>query len=172
MGASEPDPACRAAVQAAHPYLSAGAFPTCATSPAATTGAQRCDLAFWGFPCVRYSGLNRSVTPADLEQSLQTFESALSHVRLHSPSAFLLENVTRLLSPALSSVWGRIVSALASLPGYHWSAAVLCPSQYGGQMTRPRLYILGLRSGDCPARPPMRLHSASTTFTSTEYPHH
>ena len=51
------------------------------------------DLAYWGFPCNEYSGLQREGTPESLEESLALFERALTLFRVNLPHVFILENI-------------------------------------------------------------------------------
>ena len=81
------------------------------------------DFAFWGFPCIKFSGLNRAVTDPDLVASLTLLLSALSLLGENPPKVFVLENTACLVSgPAW--VLDRITTALQSLP-YHWRCAAL-----------------------------------------------
>ena len=75
------------------------------------------DLAYWGFPCNEYSGLQRESTPASLEESLSLFEHALERFRVNLPLVFILENTAALLNKPL--VLSRIATALRIFP-YTW----------------------------------------------------
>ena len=78
-------------------------------------------LAFWGVPCVNFSGLRRRDTPGDFLSgvvgSLVIFREALSDLLLNPPSVFIVENTASLLG--LPWVLERINQALDALP-YHW----------------------------------------------------
>ena len=78
-------------------------------------------LAFWGVPCVNFSGLRRRDTPSDFLSgvvgSLVIFREALSDLRLNPPSIFIVENTASLLG--LPWVLECINQALDALP-YHW----------------------------------------------------
>ena len=127
-----------------HAYLPAAAFPLDAASAAATTEAAPSHLTFWGFPCGKNSGLSRDVTQEDLEELLTLLSTALSYVETHRPPAFLLENVPSLLGRN-RWVLDRILSMLIrpAMPRYQWYWDILCPSEFGGIATRPRLFLLG-----------------------------
>ena len=143
--ASEPQPFCRRLVLAAHPYLPDAAFPLDAASPAATTEAAASHLTFWGFPCGKSSSLQRgSTTPEELESLLATLSTALLYVKTHAPSVFLLENVPALLGRHRWAL-DRLLSMLThpQMPSYVWHWDVLCPTEFGGIASRPRLFLLG-----------------------------
>ena len=78
-------------------------------------------LAFWGVPCVNFSGLRRRDIPGDFLSgvvgSLVIFREALSDLRLNPPSIFIVENTASLLG--LPWVLECINQALDALP-YHW----------------------------------------------------
>lgn len=143
LRASEPDQFCRNVVTAVHPLLlEAGRFPTDAASPEATTFSEPADLAFWGFPCVLYSGLNRGPSAVALERSLAVFDRALDYVRLHRPRVFLLENVPSLLG-RYRWVLDRILSMLADLNYAKWYGGVLSALDNGSSASRSRLFLMG-----------------------------
>ena len=140
VGASEPKSYCRRLVSEVHPDLAAAASPHDATSAEAVSGAP-CHLAFWGFPCVRYSGLARGVTAEDLAETLSVLDAALAYIRSRRPRVFLLENVPALLGRH-RAVLDKIMAMLSQL-GYGWFWDVLCPTDFGEGMARPRLFLLG-----------------------------
>ena len=140
VGASEPKSYCRRLVSEVHPDLADAAFPHDATSAEAVSGVP-CHLAFWGFPCVRYSGLARGVTAEDLAETLSVLDAALAYIRSRRPRVFLLENVPALLGRH-RAVLDKIMVMLSQL-GYGWFWDVLCPTDFGEGMARPRLFLLG-----------------------------
>ena len=144
VGASEPLPFCRALVHAVHHQLPAHAFPHDAASPAATVHASTSHLAFWGFPCGPSSGLRRHLSPDTHDELLTLLDSALDYVRLHQPPVFLLENIPALLGRH-RWVLDRLLSLLTAsdMPTYEWYWDVICPTEFGGVFSRPRLFLLG-----------------------------
>ena len=69
---------------------------------------------------------------------------ALDYVRIHRPPVFLLENVPALLGRH-RWVLDRLLSLLASddMPKYEWYWDIVCPTEFGGVFSRPRLFVLG-----------------------------
>lgn len=100
----------------AFPEMPGGRFPGSVLDPGAFPDVPY-DLAYWGFPCNEYSGLQREGTPESLEESLVLFEQALALFRANLPPVFILENTAALLTRPL--VLLRIVTALQPLP-YTW----------------------------------------------------
>ena len=100
----------------AFPEMPGGCFPESVLDPGAFPNMSY-DLAYWGFPCNEYSGLQREGTPESLEESLALFERALTLFRVNLPHVFILENTAALLIQPL--VLSRIATALQTLP-YTW----------------------------------------------------
>ena len=74
-------------------------------------------LAFWGFPCDLYSGLQRSGDPAEVRRALSDFDAALHRLQSNPPQVFILENTASLF--AHPSALSHICRSLAALP-YDW----------------------------------------------------
>ena len=98
------------------PVEPGGCFPARVLDPGAFPPSSY-DLAFWGFPCVLYSGLQRHAAPEDLRWSLSLLDRALNQLRQNLPRVFILENTASLL--ALPDVLSHIEGSLESLP-YTW----------------------------------------------------
>ena len=149
------------------PVEPGGRFPASVLDPGAFPSTAY-DLAFWGFPCVLYSGLQRHATPEDLQWSLALLERALDKLRQNPPRVFVLENTASLL--ALPDVLSQIEDLLESLPyDWRWAAtppflpfsprprrastpplstmgrcALLCPhADAGADVMRPRIWWVG-----------------------------
>ena len=86
------------------------------------------DFAFWGFPCIKHSSLNRTATEADLVDALDLLGRALRQLSENPPLVFVLENTHSLLSGP-RWVLARITSMLRQLP-YDWRFAP-CPRASG-----------------------------------------
>ena len=98
------------------PVSPGGCFPSSVLDPGALpTGPY--DLAFWGFPCDLYSGLQRDASRSDVEHSLSLLDQALTLLGNNPPNVFVLENTASLL--ALPHVLFHICSSLSALP-YMW----------------------------------------------------
>ena len=142
VGASECDGTCRRLLEAQYPDVPV--WPD-AGSVAATVDAPPSDVCLGGFPCTTASGLNRHATSADVQRTLDNVDAALDYVRHHRPRLVVLENVTRWLHTPLR--WGldHLTVMLDGLP-YRWQRCLMCPSQCGGPMARPRLVWVGIRA--------------------------
>lgn len=139
--ASETRPHLRDFLRKLHPH--AGVFRD-ATSAAATGYPHRADLVLWGFPCVKFSTLNRSVSERDLDREVHTLDHALDYVRLHPPRAFVLENVVG-LKRRFPLLLHRICELLRSAcPSLTWYCHLDRPDRRGGPSRRPRLFLVGL----------------------------
>ena len=79
------------------------------------------DFAFWGFPCIKHSSLNRTATEADLVDALDLLGLALRRLSENPPLVFVLENTHSLLSGP-RWVLTQITSMLRLLP-YDWRSA-------------------------------------------------
>ena len=153
----------------AFPEAPGGCFPASVLDPGAFPVVPY-DLAYWGFPCNEYSGLQRESTPASMEESLATFEQALERFRVNLPWVFILENTAALLNKPL--VLSRIATALRTLP-YTWRwppaplisggrpcvslwqpghpspsvpprCSLICPhADFQADIHRPRLWLVG-----------------------------
>ena len=126
MSFSQPDPRLREFVHACYGHRfplqphSLCCFPFDVLDPGALPTVPY-HLAFWGVPCVNFSGLRRRDTPSDFLSgvvgSLVIFREALSDLLLNPPSVFIVENTASLLG--LPWVLQCINQALEDLP-YHW----------------------------------------------------
>ena len=117
---AQPDKDLRALVHACYPHLPLvpGAnFPSDVRDDGAFP-AEPYDFAFWGFPCVKHSSLNRTATEADLVDALDLLEHALRQLSENPPAVFVLENTHSLLSGP-RWVLARITTMLRRLP-YDW----------------------------------------------------
>ena len=92
--------------------------------------AQPYDFAFWGFPCIKHSSLNRTVTEADLRRALEVLHTAFGRLAENPPSVLVLENTYSLLTGP-RWVLAEITSMLHRL-AYTWRRAE----------TRPHLRLL------------------------------
>ena len=149
LAASDPQACCRSAILAVHRSRQSEppVLYTCATSLEASH-APYCDLVYWGFPCVIFSDLNRFATDDDIANSISLFDSAFGHLRLRRPPVFIFENVASLMSARLRFVVDRFLSMINSLGGYRIHLSILCSRDFGSNMTRPRLIVVALRSGE------------------------
>ena len=123
---AQPDRGLRALVHACYPHLplEPGAnFPSDVRDDGAFP-LEPYDFAFWGFPCIKHSSLNRTATEADLVDALDLLGLALRRLSENPPLAFVLENTHSLLSGP-RWVLARITSMLRQLP-YDWRFAP-CP---------------------------------------------
>jgi DNA (cytosine-5)-methyltransferase 1 len=92
-------------------------------------------------PCKPYSLRGKQRDDKDTRAaSLKTLIALLPD---HQPDVFLLENVSAF---AGSAMHGRLVAQLQAL-GYALHQLQLCPTMFGVPMRRPRLFIVGKRSG-------------------------
>ncbi len=74
-------------------------------------------LAFWGFPCDLYSGLQRSGDPTGVRRALSEFDAALHRLQDNPPQVFVLENTASLF--AHPSALSHICRSLAAL-SFNW----------------------------------------------------
>ena len=142
VAASEPDPWHRAAHFANHPDLAV--FPADVSDSSVVSGMPFHHLRFAGFPCVSYSRLNRTVTYARLREGLRLFDSLMVSVQAQPAPVVLLENVASLLFADLDWVLEHIESSLRGLCAgrYRVFRSVLCGSELGARMFRPRVFWL------------------------------
>jgi site-specific DNA-cytosine methylase len=140
LGMSERDPASRRVLRRLHPAAPLEPDACRACWPFS------CDLFLLGFPCNKYSGLNRTAVRADLEWSLLELHQMLEYVRQQSPSVVVLENIASLLSSRTLWVFDRVCDMLLGIPGYTWHAGTVCPGFLGGAAYRARLFWVGVRS--------------------------
>ena len=142
VAASESNSWHRAAHYANHPDLSV--FPTDVGDASVVSGMPFHHLRFAGFPCVTYSRLNRTVTAARLREGLRLFDSLVASLQAQPPPVVLLENVASLLFADLDWVLEHIEGALRGLCAgrYRVFRSVLCGSELGSRMCRPRVFWL------------------------------
>jgi site-specific DNA-cytosine methylase len=63
---------------------------------------------------------------------------------------FIFENVASLMSTRLVWVVDHFLFKVTALGGYRIYLSVLCASQFGAVMTRPRLIVVAMRSPGAP----------------------
>ena len=68
---------------------------------------------------------------------LSLFDAAFEYLLLRQPPVFIFENVASLLSTRLVYVVDHFLFKINSLGGYRIFLGILCPSYFGGIMTRP-----------------------------------
>ena len=110
---AQPDTSLRRLVN----YCFGSLFPVSSVLDPGALPSKPYDLAFWGFPCDLYSGLQRDATTDDIQQSLALLDSALAALRRNPPRVFVLENTASML--ALPSVLSHVCASLSALP-YEW----------------------------------------------------
>ena len=108
----------------AFPIRPSGCFPARVHEPGAFP-SETYDLAFWGFPCLKYSTLHRHVDPQGVSRALKVFDTALTRLRENPPRVFVLENTASLL--ALPETLAHIDASLSTLP-YDWRCAAAPPA--------------------------------------------
>ena len=106
------------------PIRPSGCFPARVHEPGAFP-SETYDLAFWGFPCLKYSTLHRHVDPQGVSRALEVFDTALTRLRENLPRVFVLENTASLL--ALPETLAHIDASLSTLP-YDWRCIVTPPA--------------------------------------------
>jgi len=124
----------------------------------------RADVVIGGPPCQPFSMIGKR-DPKDT-RGIHIWEFA-KLVEALQPSAFLMENVTGLLSASASDGSRVIDSVLAAFNdekrmGYKTSASVLNAADYGVPQLRRRLFILGFK-GDNALQFPEKTHLESPT---------
>ena len=151
LASSDPDPACRAVIRAVHFHLQP--TPPTVFEYAQSAGAVLApfsELTHWGYPCVLFSDLNRFVTDSALAESISLFDSAFGYLQLRRPPVFIFENVASLVSSRLVWVLDHFLFKVTALGGYRIHLSVLCASQFGSAMTRPRLIVIAMQSPGVP----------------------
>ena len=98
------------------------------------------DLYVCGFPCTPYSHLRRHRTRLMAEPAAKPFFAVLRLIKAKRPATFVLENVL-----GLRKVMDRIVADLKRVPGYYVFVFAVDPKEFGEPISRPRIYILGVR---------------------------
>ena len=108
-----------------------------------TERGEWCDATLWtgGFPCQDLSVAGRR-TGFGGERSVLAF-AFLDLVERHRPRAFLLENVTGLLSSNGGRDLGRLLREVGEL-GYGWAYRVLDAQWFGVPQRRKRVFILAI----------------------------
>ena len=111
---------------------------------AAIGGVPEHDLRFAGFPCVKYSSLNRHATRAELMESLRVFDFLVDSLRVFAPPVVILENVAGLMCSRLDWVREHVEEALRGLAGgrYMIFRSVLCSSEFESTFRRRRVYYV------------------------------
>lgn len=118
------------------------------------------DLIAGGPPCQGFSTAGMK-DPADPRNTLVgDYIRIVSEVR---PRAFLLENVTGLLTMKGGQLWDNVANELDGL-GYKFHFAVLHAADFGVPQMRKRLIVLGARE-DVPPPHPVPTHGNGTTTT-------
>ena len=121
---AQPNTKLRALVHACYPHLPLEpntAFPADVRSDGAFP-ARTYDFAFWGFPCIKHSSLNRNVTEVDLRYALDVLRAAFLRLSENPPSVLVLENTYSLLTGP-RWVLVEITSMLHRVP-YDWRRAL------------------------------------------------
>jgi len=107
------------------------------------------DLIAGGPPCQGFSTAGMK-DPSDPRNTLVgDYIRIVSEIR---PKAFLLENVTGLLTMKGGQLWQNVANELDSL-GYSFRYAVLHAADFGVPQMRKRLIVLGSREGAPPEHP-------------------
>ena len=120
---AQPNTKLRALVHACYPHLPlepSTAFPADVRGDGAFP-ASAYDFAFWGFPCIKHSSLNRNVTEVDLRCALDVLRAAFRRLSENPPSVLVLENTYSLLTGP-RWVLAEITSMLHRVP-YDWRLA-------------------------------------------------
>ena len=117
---TQPDRHLRDLVHACYPKLPPENFPTDVRDDGAFPSVPY-DFSFWGFPCIKHSSLNRTVTEADLRQALDLLCAAFHRLAKNPPAVFVLENTYSLVAGP-RWVLAQITAMLQLLP-YDWRLA-------------------------------------------------
>ena len=154
-GATEADPASRAAILHCHDYLDPALLYPDADTDAAITSSPDSDAFVLTSSCQPFSTNNQHITEASATRELGSLRRRASYLEHHSPRFVFIENVAGLFAPDRRAVYDSFTSYLLSLDRWHWEGGLLCPSTLGGPMTRPRIFWIGvLRAPSPTALPP------------------
>ena len=104
------------------------------------------DIYVAGFPCQSFSMAGKMLGAKDPRGKL--FFHCEEHIRLHSPRAYILENVAALVRcKKFEATYKHITRALKELP-YHVCVSVLNTADHGVPQNRERVFFCGIRN-DC-----------------------
>jgi DNA (cytosine-5)-methyltransferase 1 len=116
------------------------------------------DLVAGGPPCQGFSTAGMK-DPADPRNTLiGDYVRIVSEIR---PRAFLLENVTGLLTMKGGKLWENVADQLSGL-GYNFHYSILHAADYGVPQMRKRLIVLGSRE-EAPPRHPLPTHGPTSS---------
>jgi DNA (cytosine-5)-methyltransferase 1 len=105
------------------------------------TDIPKFDILLAGFPCQPFSSIGKREGFKHKTQGTLFYDVARI-IDQHKPSAFLLENVSGLLSHDDGRTFSTIISTLTEL-GYEVEYKILDASDYGVPQKRERIYIVG-----------------------------
>ncbi len=122
----------------------------------ATTNVPRppVDMYVAGFPCQSFSGAGKRQGVNDLRGCV--IYHVLSRVRSLRPRLVVLENVRGLVDQH-RGVFSQVLAILSSL-GYHVTWKLVNTAQHGLPQSRPRVYVVAMRSCTRPYKWPKVLH--------------
>ncbi len=121
------------------------------------------DLVAGGPPCQPFSVSGKQLGNNDIRDMVPEFVRAVDEIR---PAAFLMENVSGLVSPKFSAYLDMWVEKLRDL-GYGVTLMLLNAADYGVPQKRMRVFVVGIAEGINFAFPgPTHGHDASRPYVS------
>jgi DNA (cytosine-5)-methyltransferase 1 len=122
------------------------------------------DLLTAGFPCQPFSFAGKKLGIGDARGSL--FRTILDVLDRLEPRAFVLENVSTLLSSRDGTCFGEMLRRLAR-GTYHLTWRVLDAADFGLPQIRRRLFVVGIRpsGSEGPARRESALRTTSSSIS-------
>ena len=105
------------------------------------TDIPKFDILLAGFPCQPFSSIGKREGFKHKTQGTLFYDVARI-IDQHKPSAFLLENVSGLITHDDGRTFSTIISTLVEL-GYEVEYKILDASDYGVPQKRERIYIVG-----------------------------